>query len=107
LGGGATGDYLVRVWVPVLGSSIHSIPFSYAFTVDSVSPSSGSLNGGTVVTLFGSNFLTTSGDNSVFLFDSTAPVGQQYIECTVISQNLTQIQFLTAAYNPQTLQVIL
>ena len=56
LAGGNEGAFLVEVNIAVNGDSISvtsSNVFNYAFTVSSVSPATGSIHGGTLLTITG------------------------------------------------------
>jgi hypothetical protein len=67
LGGGHVGTYTLTVEKIGYGYSINTKTFKYQIIIDSVSPSSGSINGGTTITISGSNFSTNLNDNVVFL----------------------------------------
>lgn len=49
-----------------VGYSDGNVDFSYIITLSSVSPSTGSSNGGSLVTLTGTNFSNSIADNAVF-----------------------------------------
>jgi hypothetical protein len=68
LGGGKVGDYTIRVRKAVFGDSIGAdVPFSYFVKVNSVSPATGSVQGGTTLTISGNNFSPSITDNLVYL----------------------------------------
>lgn len=71
LSGGLAADYKVKVNLPVLGDSVAFSEgddiFSYKVTVNSVSPSTGSINGGSLITITGTNFDTTAQQTLVFI----------------------------------------
>lgn len=71
LSGGLAGDYKVKVNIPALGDSVAFSAgddiFSYKVTVTSVSPSTGSINGGSLITITGTNFDTTAQQTLVFI----------------------------------------
>lgn len=71
LSGGLAGDYVLQVNLQVLGDSVPfsdgADSFSYSVTVTSVSPTSGSINGGSLITITGTNFDTTSQQTLVFI----------------------------------------
>lgn len=57
LAGGLEGTFTVEVNLPAIGDSIagglNTNIFNYAFSVSSISPSTGSYNGGTLITITG------------------------------------------------------
>lgn len=71
LSGGLAGDYTVQVNLPVLGDSVPfnagDDSFSYKVTITSVSPSTGSISGGSLITITGTNFDTTPQQTLVFI----------------------------------------
>ena len=71
LSGGLAGDYNVKINIPVIGDSIPfsagDDSFSYKVTVTSVSPASGSISGGSLITITGTNFDTTAQQTLVFI----------------------------------------
>ena len=89
LGGGKTGEYSVRVFVDGIGYSMGdgdgSELFSLIVEVHSISPTSGSVAGGTVLTLTGKNFSTVTNENQVLLGDS----GWNY--CVVLTATSTEL----------------
>ena len=66
LQGGRSKIYDLMVVVDDIGFS-NVLPFSYKITLDSISPSVGSLFGGTLLTLTGTNFSDIVIDNNVFI----------------------------------------
>lgn len=62
LSGGLFGNFTVVVNVPTIGDSMNKTAgsnlFNYSFTVSSVSPRNGSFNGGTLITITGTNFVS-------------------------------------------------
>lgn len=75
LSGGLAGDYTVQVNMPnTTGDSVvnstGSDQFSYLFTIDSITPHSGSLNGGTLLTITGQNFSPATSDTLVYVGDT-------------------------------------
>jgi IPT/TIG domain len=64
LGGGKSGDYIVDVQRVGFGksqaASENSNKFSYVVKVTSISPTSGSIAGGTIITVTGENFVLGS-----------------------------------------------
>jgi hypothetical protein len=56
LPGGHNGHYFVRTRKLGIGDSSKDIPFEYRILIYSISPVSGSKNGGTVLTITGDNF---------------------------------------------------
>jgi hypothetical protein len=59
LPGGDAGDFTVQVNLATTGDSVivgGSNQFSYAFSINSISPSTGSYYGGTLITISGVNF---------------------------------------------------
>lgn len=71
LSGGLAGDYKVKVNRPDIGDFVPAIDgndsFSYKVTVTAVSPASGSINGGSLITITGTNFDTTAQQTLVFI----------------------------------------
>jgi hypothetical protein len=51
-------------------SSSNNNQFSYVFSVSSVSPASGSINGGTLLTITGSNFSPDTQNTLVYIGDT-------------------------------------
>ena len=75
IGGGTTGTYYMRVWKEGYGNSINeprssttANKFKYEILVTSVTPQTGSLNGGTLITIKGENFCKDINDNQVILY---------------------------------------
>ena len=75
LSGGVTGNYRVRVLFGTSGmallSSSNSANFDYVFAVSSISPSSGSVLGGTLLTITGQQFLAGKPESHAVQFGST------------------------------------
>ena len=74
LSGGQAGDYLIKVHQAGIGYSKPGTAgdnaFKYVIKVTSITPSSGSLEGGTVLTIVGENFSTITNENQVVIGDS-------------------------------------
>jgi len=75
LSGGLPGQFTVQVGLPnSVGDSITSVPnaniFNYQFTITSISPQTGSYNGGTLITITGTNFSPASSDTLVYVGDT-------------------------------------
>lgn len=84
----------MQVGLPnTVGDSIVSTPganaFSYLFTITSISPNTGSYNGGTLITIIGTNFSPASGDTLVYVGDTLDWF------CSVETINSTVIQCRT------------
>lgn len=71
LPGGRSGTYTVEVNVPTNGDSIagsaNSNVFKYELRMTSVTPTSGSIYGGTLLTIAGVNFATDLKDTLVYV----------------------------------------
>lgn len=101
LGGGHVGTYSVRVVKSGAGESIPSSPsanvFKYVIKVNSVSPSSGAVLGGTLLIITGENFCAASiFDNNVFVSN-----GRENVMCNIVSATSTQITCLTGPADPE------
>jgi len=74
LPGGSAGNYIVQVNTVANGDSVagsaNSNAFSYVVSVASVSPATGSYNGGTLLTITGSNFSPVSPNTLVYIGDT-------------------------------------
>ncbi|KAM4704928.1 fibrocystin-L [Rhinophrynus dorsalis] len=84
----SAGTFPVKVYIAEAGFAVSSrdnITFTYPVTISAVSPSSGSIAGGTLVTILGSGF---SGQSNVQIGSSN---------CTVLFANLSLIQCRTEA----------
>ena len=73
LGGGKVGSYYIRLQIEGVGSSkesqTNSSLFRYELTVSSISPNQGSIYGGTILTINGTNFSPFKNQNQVFVGD--------------------------------------
>jgi hypothetical protein len=95
LGGGRTGDYYLRVLVNGKGMSAptDANKLSYEIVVNSVSPTTGSIGGGYMMTINGANFATASGSTQVFIGDGMnslcliTSITATVIQCTVPIMN--------------------
>ena len=71
LPGGNEGNYIVEVNEATYGDSIaggaNTNAFSYAFTISSITPTSGSINGGTLLTIAGTNFNNDTQNTLVYV----------------------------------------
>jgi hypothetical protein len=72
LSGGLPGNFIVQIGLGnTAGDSISTVPgadaFSYSFTITSITPNTGSYNGGTLLTITGSNFSPATGDTLVYV----------------------------------------
>jgi hypothetical protein len=87
LGGGRVGDYFIRVLVVGKGMSAPTpaSAFSYEIVVNSVSPVTGSIGGGFLLTINGANFAPAKGSTQVFIGD-----GLQSL-CTIVTISTTVI----------------
>lgn len=94
--GGPQGYYHLRVWKEEMGDSLNEKEFEYQFYIDSISPASGSLLGGQIVTITGRNFMPDKTQNNVFAFYNQT--GQNLL-CTVIESTETQIKFRIREFN--------
>ena len=74
LAGGLEGTFTVQVNHQTYGDSIaggaNTNIFNYKFSVSSVSPTSGSYNGGTLLTITGENFSTDTLNTLVYVGDT-------------------------------------
>lgn len=94
LAGGLEGDYTVEVNLVTNGDSIalsSADSFSYSFSVSSISPQTGSINGGTLLTITGVNFATGPQETLVYVGFTLNWF------CTIESITTTQIQCRTPA----------
>jgi hypothetical protein len=75
LSGGMKGGYRIKVHMKGKGYSMPASGdadlFHYRTTVTSITPNSGSTNGGTVLTITGTNFSTVKNENQVVIGDGT------------------------------------
>jgi hypothetical protein len=102
LSGGLAGIFTVQVTLPsTTGNSIASPgvdQFQYLFSITSVSPMSGSFNGGTLITITGTNFSPATSDTLVYIG------GSLNWFCNIESITTTQITCRTPPiskyYNP-------
>lgn len=95
LPGGLPGVFNVIVKKTDVGDSVPATPeaatFTYEVVVTSISPSTGSIAGGTILTVSGRNFATGLSDNQIFIGTSAGSY------CEVISATSTQILCRTPA----------
>lgn len=86
LGGGLTGQYKLRIYKDNIGNvgcaDENLRDFTYKIEVSSITPLTGSVLGGTILTLTGINFGTTRNKNQVWIGESSKP-------CDVISATET------------------
>lgn len=89
LSGGKKGDYRVKVHMEGKGYSMPTSTdkdlFKYRLTVSSITPSSGSVVGGTVLTITGTNFSTILNENQVVIGES----GFDY--CIILTATATEL----------------
>ena len=89
LGGGKIGQYNLKVLIQGVGYSKEgttgSSLFSYTLAVTGISPSSGSIYGGTLITITGKNFSPINNQNQVFIGDVINNL------CDIVSSSFTQI----------------
>lgn len=91
LGGGRVGDYFIRVLVVGKGMSAPTpaSAFSYEIVVNSISPVSGPIGGGYLLTISGANFAPAKGSTQVFIGDGVqslcaiVTISTTVITCTV------------------------
>lgn len=99
LPGGNEGNYIVEVTSATLGDSIaggaNTNAFSYAFTISSISPASGSINGGTLVTVTGTNFNSNTQNTHVYVGHTLNWF------CTIESITATEIKCRTPAISKE------
>ena len=91
LSGGRAGSYYMRLEIDGVGSSQESQTnvslFKYELTVTNISPNQGSIYGGTIITINGTNFSPIKNQNQVFLGDDSnnfcdiIDSGNSYIIC--------------------------
>jgi hypothetical protein len=71
LSGGLAGAFTLQVNLPVAGDSVAASAgadlFNYAVSIQSISPTTGSMYGGTLLTITGSNFVTDSQQTLAFV----------------------------------------
>lgn len=71
LSGGLAGTFTLQVNLPVAGDSVPATvgadQFSYIVSIQSISPTSGSLYGGTLITITGQNFATDTQQTLAFV----------------------------------------
>ena len=94
LAGGLEGAYTVEVNLVSNGDSIalsSADSFSYSFSVSSISPQTGSINGGTLLTITGENFATGPQETLVYVGFTLNWF------CTIESITKTEIQCRTPA----------
>jgi len=109
LGGGKIGQYYLTVQIQGTGYSKETITnsslFSYTLSITGISLSSGSIYGGTIITITGNNFSPINNQNQVFIGDVINNL------CNIISSNFTTIICQTivapagALGSPQTIYV--
>lgn len=107
LGGGKIGTYTLMLHIPNSGYSIESTTdsakFNYDLSITGVSPTSGSLYGGTILTFIGKNFSPINSQNQIYIGDTINNL------CDIISSNATiltcrtRVAPLTAVGSPQVL----
>lgn len=95
LPGGEAGNFIVEVNTVSNGDSIASTvgsnAFSYVFSISSVSPNTGSYNGGTLLTITGNNFSPEIQNTLIFIGDTLNWF------CNIESITLTQVKCRTPA----------
>lgn len=93
------GDYQVLVELTSGLQLLSASAINFDLVIASVSPSAGSIGGGTTVTITGSGFSTVAAENIVFL---TVPVSTTFlngiIQCDVVSATVNQLQCVTRAH---------
>eukprot|EP00742_Colponemidia_sp_Colp-10_P000666 GILJ01000725.1.p1 GENE.GILJ01000725.1~~GILJ01000725.1.p1 ORF type:complete len:5003 (-),score=847.36 GILJ01000725.1:252-15260(-) len=87
----APGTYAVDVFVRGRGHAISSATLQYLLNIETVSPSTGSLMGGTLVTITGEGFGSNASVSAVSIAD---------FECSIQSINDTQIVCMTTVASP-------
>ena len=95
LGGGSSGEFNVQVNRSGYGASVaastDSDKFEFIIEITNVSPRSGSIQGGTIVTITGNNFSTVKNENQVTIGDSRTNL------CEIITATATEIVCRTMA----------
>jgi hypothetical protein len=98
LPGGLPGVFNVIVNRYNYGGSTEGTPnasqFTYEIVMTGVSPVTGSINGGTIITITGRNFSPDPLDNQVYIGNAINWI------CDIISVTTTQIQCRTPAIHP-------
>jgi hypothetical protein len=94
LSGGLAGTFTVQVNMPTttgdsLPYSANSNVFDYKFDISSVSPSTGSINGGTLLTITGNSFALSTQDTHVYIGTTLNWF------CTIESITATQVKCRT------------
>ena len=89
LGGGKIGQYKLRLYIQGVGYSVEattgSSSFSYDLSITGISPSGGSIYGGTLITFTGNNFSPINNQNQVFIGDGLNNM------CDIVSSNMTTL----------------
>jgi hypothetical protein len=92
--GAQKGLYTLYINLDASTSANGSPTFTSGISIDSISTLVGSINGGTTITLTGTNFLSTASNQVIFIGKTP---------CTYVTNNSTYIQCTTQAANPSTL----
>ena len=97
--GGNIGTYKLIVKSQVNGYSVDSVDeastFSFELYVTSITPTSGSWGGGTLITITGHNFSPNQGENQVTIGEISN------IRCNVVNFSSNQLQCITEENIPQ------
>ena len=92
-GGAAIGNYSLVINLDNL-TNVDSAPtFTCGFSIDSMSPTIGSINGGTIITLKGTNFLSTQINQMIFIGKTP---------CVYVNNTVSTIVCTTAVPNVNT-----
>lgn len=94
LSGGLAGNFIVQVGIPStvgdsIAATVGSNTFSYSVVINSISPQTGSYNGGTLITITGQNFSPATSDTLVYIGEALNWF------CSIQKITTTQIQCLT------------
>ncbi len=99
LGGGHTGDYKVEITKTNFGvnsaNPANASDFSFVITLSAVTPASGSLEGGSILTLTGTNFSKTLISNQIL-------IGPNQDFCSVTEVNSAETQMKCRTNKPLT-----
>ena len=86
---GPAGDFDITLWVESRGQASGSVTFTLSLTVDSFSPSSGSVGGGTTLTILGTGFPNTMDE---WESNEVAVAGSS---CTITETSYTEVKCVT------------
>eukprot|EP00210_Caulerpa_lentillifera_P009344 g8908.t1 len=91
-GGGPPGTHRVKVYIAGIGFASGDLTCTFEFEITEVSPTEGSLYGGTILTLTGRGF-----GSGIGLDENVVSIGNRNPPCEVLWQNYTTIVCVTGA----------